>query len=177
MKRLLFLILVLSSLNCFSQINRTIWGLTLGSSTKMEVRSKLIQKDFNVYIDNDGSVFSAGQSIFFGGVEWAMVSFNFVDGILSEIIFSDPGVDSSGQRNNEKYDILKRNLNSKYMNNYNKEKSVYMHDNQTHSPFIVDYYTDKRSSIDLTIHGSMLMIRYIDNYLNKKVQMKGVDEL
>lgn len=46
---------MLASLRCTAQINSSIWGLSIGSSTKQQVRSVINQKGFSIETEPDGA--------------------------------------------------------------------------------------------------------------------------
>ena len=161
----------MGSLNCFSQINRTVWGCTLGKSTKQQVRSALVQKGYDVVVEPDGSLASSFYNVPFGGAYWSYVSFSFVNGFLSEICFLTDEVRSAVNIDNS-LDKLTSSLDSKYKrykqapSNINKKSSC---------------YTDDITFVELMILNNngkrVYTLLYTDIELSMKEDQNNVDEL
>ena len=90
MKRIISVLFVLCfSISCFAQISRTFWGLTLGTSTKQQVKNVLVQKGYKITTEPDGSYSVNPDNVSFGGGYWTYVSFGFVNGKLSTVWFQN----------------------------------------------------------------------------------------
>ena len=110
-KILLIALLLFVSFEAFSQITRTIWGVSLGNSSKQQVRNMLVNKGYYVESSRDGTLSISDDSIFFGGCVWNCVTFAFVDGKLSDVMF---------QNNDKNIDVFStyRNLDKTLSNKY-----------------------------------------------------------
>ena len=173
MKRYLIVILIqFVSIYCFSQINRTIWGVTLGQSSKQQVSTMLIRKGYTVKNEDDGSLSIKVQSVDFGGGIWSYVAFDFVGGYLSQITFQNNEYDSPININ-DTYKKVKSLLDTKYRKYYIGTPPGYI---------ITDIsdYSDGKTTIYLAIgnnKGRFVNITYRDDYLDKKRQQNAIDEL
>lgn len=173
MKKIVFVILILLvSLSCSAQINRTFLGVTLGVSTKQQVKTIMTQKGYTVTTDPDGSYSIIADNISFGGGMWTYVSFKFVNGYLSEIWF----------QNNERqsavnlkvfFDKLKMSLDKKY--------AAYYFDLPMDNVSKCAHYDDGKTAILLAVRNyhylEYISIGYEDNALSKKKLQKEEDEL
>ena len=175
MKRFLIVVLLFFiALDGFSQINRTIWGVTLGKSTKQQVRTVLIEKGYNVDIDPDGSLAVRVYNVVFGGAHWTYISFSFVNGYLSNITFQN-NEQQSPVRIENTYEKLKESLNKKYSF---YRLSLPGADDDGH---VLTCYSDGKTSLvlDLSYFRSRRYISlfYEDEELQLKKRQNAEDEL
>jgi len=114
MKRIIsFILLMHLSICCFSQISRTFWGVTLGKSTKQQVRAMLISKKYKVHSEIDGSLVVYPNNVSFGGAFWTYVGFGFVNGRLQGVLFQNNS-EQAPIDVDETYEKLLSSLNNKY---------------------------------------------------------------
>ena len=172
MKRIIFFLLVLTSLNCFSQINRTIWDLTLGKSTKQEEINVLTRRGYTVITEPDGHLASKIKNVLFGGTDWTYISFGFVYGRLSSIFFQNNELQAYGSID-KKYELLKMSLDGKY--------KKYCIDEETSLNEKMCIYYDTKTSLSLqtsTYHNiRYISLSYDDEYLEEIRRKQITDEL
>jgi len=173
MKRIICsFIILLVSLSCFSQISRTFWGVTLGISTKQQVKNVLVQKGYKITTESDGSYSVTPDNVAFGGGYWTYVNFCFVDGKLSAVWFQN-NERQSPLALNDLYDKLKLSLDKKYSSYYYGLPL----DDTTKSAD----YDDGKTTILLSVRNyhflQYLSISYEDNALRNKKDQNEVDEL
>lgn len=114
-KKLLITLLFLHLCNlAYSQITNTIWGLTLGKSTKQQVQLVLMQKGYK-FTKGTGDSYNVktAESFTFGSGSWNYANFEFVEDRLYKVHFQNNEVESPI---NVKlmYDKLKLQLDHKY---------------------------------------------------------------
>lgn len=172
-KVLLITLMFVLSLNGFSQINRTIWGCTLGISTKQQVRTVLESRGYNVLIEPDGSLAVKTNNFNFGGSFWTYVSFCFVNNLLSQVWFQN-NENQSIVKINDTYEKVKLSLDKKYRIYYFKLSDMDGYVDNSN-------YTDKRTTIHLGLF-TYNNIRYVhlsyeDDFLQEKKSQQEEDEL
>lgn len=114
MNRILaILIMTVSLMTANAQISRTFWGVTLGKSTRNEVRTMLVQKGYKIHTMPDESYAINGDNVYFGGASWTFISFSFVNGYLSQVWFQNNDIQSPIDVD-KVYDKLEKNLSDKY---------------------------------------------------------------
>ena len=172
-KIILSLLLLLSPIFCFAQINRTFWGTTLGKSSKQQVRNALVQKGFRVKTDPDESLYVNVNNVNFGGAVWTYVAFSFVNGILSQVWFQN-NENQSPIKLNDSYDKIKRNLDIKY-------KKLLLPLPSDKQIIKQCYYTDGITDILLSIrlynNLRYISLSYEDLGLHKEKSKNELDEL
>ena len=151
-KVLLLIVLSFSSIYCFAQINRVFWGVTLGRSTKQQVRNALVQKGYTVKTEPDGSLCVNVNNVNFGGAYWTYVSFSFVDDKLYQVWFQN-NEEQSPIKIDDTYDKLKTNLDKKY-------GTFVFQVQPTEGTEKVSNYTDTKTLVSLMLR-SYHHIRYI----------------
>lgn len=166
------LFIAILSISCHAQINRTFWGLTLGTSNKQQVKNVLVQKGYKITTEPDGSYSVNPDNISFGGGYWTYVCFSFVNGKLSTVWFQNNERQSPIVLN-DFYDKLKISLDNKYL--------AYLYDSQFDNVSRSADYDDGRTSILLAV-SSYSYVRYIslsytDNSLNKMKKQTEESEL
>ena len=107
------MLLLITSASCCAQINRVFWGVTLGQSTKQQVKNVLVRKGYTVKTEPDGSLCVNVNNVNFGGAYWTYVSFGFVDNKLYQVWFQN-NEEQSPVKIDDTYDKLKTNLDKKY---------------------------------------------------------------
>ena len=106
---------MLASLRCTAQINSSIWGLSIGSSTKQQVKSVINQKGFSIETEPDGAYcIKYPKGVKSGGEWWTYISFTFVNGLLCEVWFQNNEVESISDIS-ANYNRIKRSLDEKYI--------------------------------------------------------------
>ncbi len=173
MKRIISVLFVLCfSISCFAQISRTFWGLTLGTSTKQQVKNVLVQKGYKITTEPDGSYSVNPDNVSFGGGYWTYVSFGFVNGKLSTVWF---------QNNERQCPLALNDLYDKLKNSLDKKYSNYYYDLPLDNTSQNAVYDDGRTSILLGVRNYNYMryisISYEDNSLSKKKIQNAEDEL
>ena len=151
-KYCLIMLILISSTICCAQINRVFWGMTLGQSTKQQVKNVLVRKGYTVEIEPDGSLCVNVNNVNFGGAYWTYVSFSFVNDKLYQVWFQNNEKQSPGKIENT-YDKIKTSLNKKY--------SAYIYRAQlTEGIEKVSAYTDTKTYVSLMLKSYHNM-RYI----------------
>ncbi len=146
------MLILISSTICCAQINRVFWGVTLGRSTKQQVRNALVQKGYTVKTEPDGSLCVNVNNVNFGGAYWTYVSFSFVDDKLYQVWFQN-NEEQSPIKINDTYGKLKTNLDKKY-------GTFNFHVQPTEGTEKVSNYTDTKTLVSLMLR-SYHHIRYI----------------
>lgn len=85
----LSVVFVLICLLSNAQINRTIWGCTLGKSTKQQVKTQIINRGYKISEETIDMIQVSDDNAKFGGINWTLVQLSFVDGLLYRISFID----------------------------------------------------------------------------------------
>ena len=151
MKRIIISLLVcLTCLCTFSQINTTIWGVTINKSKKQQVINKLQNKGFRKIekLDFDDVLYvkdySKSGKIRFGGISWESAHFNFYKGVLYRIEFHRPIYYYDGLTNDYIRKSIQDALAQKYsvyflneVNEYNKHE-IWYYDNVLMLGFLED---------------------------------------
>lgn len=173
MKKILIIsILSFAYLVGFAQINRTIWGVTLGKSTKSNVRAVLINKGFSVHTSSKGGYSILTTGIYFGGENWSYASFDFADGLLFKVSFQNNKDDSEALPESV-YERLKIALDKKYGRYY---YNLVTRDEVT----AWSNYSDGKTNILLGLRNhntEYVNLIYYDTYLMQKTIQKENDEL
>ena len=173
---ILLFILMLASLRCTAQINSSIWGLSIGSSTKQQVRSVINQKGFSIETEPDGAYcIKYPKGVKFGGEWWTYISFTFVNGLLCEVWFQNNEVESISISDiAANYNRIKKTLDEKY-SKY-KSFSGKKDDGSVYS----DYWDETTTlSINLHIYNGVKYISlvYQNDKLNSLRQKNDKNEL
>ena len=165
---------MLASLGCTAQINSSIWGLSIGSSTKQQVRSVINQKGFSIETEPDGAYcIKYPKGVKFGGEWWTYISFTFVNGLLCEVWFQNNEVESISDIA-ANYNRIKKTLDEKY-SKY-KSFSGKKDDGSVYS----DYWDETTTlSINLHIYNGVKYISlvYQNDKLNSLRQKNDKNEL
>ena len=153
------MLLFMFSVCSFGQITRTFWGVTLGKSTKAQVRSMLIKKGLGTVTTKSNGIWivakneEQGGKFSFGGHPWNSAVFDFYNGLLYEVIFSYTIYQDLGKEKiEEEYKSLKSSLDRKY--------GIYRG--------TTNFYLDENTYINVVLESDYLMFGYVDRYLNKK---------
>ena len=144
--------LLITSTFCSAQINRVFWGVTLGQSTKQQVKNVLVRKGYTVKTEPDGSLCVNVNNASFGGAYWTYVSFSFVDDKLYQVWFQNNEKQSPVSIDNT-YDLLKSSLDKKY-------GSYIIRVQPTEGTEKVNNYADTNTLVSLMLR-SYHHIRYI----------------
>ncbi len=116
---IVILLAIFCSLFCSAQINRNIWGFTLGTSRSREFKSYATNHNMNwheiggpggsgIYeIDEDIQT-----SILFAGQEWTEAEFAFVNDMLNNVSFTRRFEDKDQLK--ETFNVLREALLAKY---------------------------------------------------------------
>lgn len=170
---LIIIILALSSQVISAQINRTFWGVTLGTSTPSQVKSMLVQKGYYVEKEPDGALCVKVNNVRFGGAVWTYISFLFVNNQLSQVWFQNNEKQSPIPIENS-YDLLKDNLDKKYSKYYLSLRLDEQDEKKS-------YYSDEKTDILLNVRKyhniRYVSLSYEDLYLNRVKANKDKDEL
>lgn len=174
MKRLLTLLLLITLfLGANAQISRSFWGVTLGRSSKQQVKTMLVQKGYRINIEPDGSYAVNANNVAFGGATWSYISFCFVGNILSEVWFQN-NEKQSPVNINHVFEKLSKSLYGKYAR---------FHLETTSDEYVekCSDFSDGRTSLSLSIQ-SYHSLRYVslsygDENLSKKKRRNEYDEL
>ena len=145
MKRIIAIIIVVFiPLAMMAQIQRSLMGCTLGSSTKSSVLSLYPNCQLGISGSDDEDAFCPGLSIHqntakgspliesyiaFAGIDWSYAYFGFYSNTLCEVVFGSYEHPSAGDWNS-----LKRTLISKY-GKYQKDHSTYQE-----GDYKIEYY-------------------------------------
>lgn len=92
-------------------------GVTLGKSTKQQVKNMLVQKGYKINTEPDGSYAIETNNLPFGGGYWTYVNFEFVNGRLVGVWFQNNERDSPVNIDNS-YEKLRNTLYDKYSQYY-----------------------------------------------------------
>lgn len=172
-KFLLLFTLILASLSCSAQINRNFFGLTLGQSTKQQVRSLFEKKGWKLEIGENGDYeVNFDRKIQFGGESWDYICFSFASGKLYSIfLYADEFSDKRSAM--QAYSRLKAKLDQKYSTLQTKS---YEKDGYTFS-----HYWDANTNVSLTeaptSYGHTVSILYYDIPLSDQKDNKALEEL
>lgn len=160
-------------ISCYSQISRTIWGMTLGKSSKQQVRTRLKNKGYIVQKEPNGSLSVKVDNINFGGAVWTYVSFSFVNGFLSQVWFQNNEIESP-IRVDDTYEKIEMSLDKKYQK-YRLNVPAY------DDGYTMSHYSDSKTNITLvlgTYHNTRYVsLSYEDDYLKEKQNQRENDEL
>ena len=148
----LLMALLITSTFCCAQINRVFWGVTLGQSTKQQVKNVLDRKGYTVKTEPDGSLCVNVNNVSFGGAYWTYVSFSFVDDKLYQVWFQNNEVQSPVKIDNT-YIKIKASLDKKYASFINRVQPA-------EGTEKVSDYTDTKTYISLRLN-TYHNIRYI----------------
>jgi hypothetical protein len=141
MKKVILSLLVCLTYFCaFSQINKTIWGVTIGKSTKNQVLTILKNQGFKNIgeLEDDGfyiTDYSGEGKIRFGGIPWESMHFCFFNGKLYRIDFYRTFNYRDGYSNSFVKNTVISALSKKYSDYYfdsteeNNRKEVWYYDN------------------------------------------------
>lgn len=171
--RKLFLTLLFVPILCFAQINKTIWGVTLGKSTKQQVKTMLVNKGYTVRVEPDGSLYVDVNNISFGGAYWTYIAFSFVDGKLYQVWF----------QNNEKQSPVKIEEAFKKTKNFLNEKYIHYSVEARPSDTIeeVSDFADGKTYVSLMInryhYQRYISLSYADLQLDNLKNKRSTDEL
>ena len=174
MKRVISLTLMLvAALTIYAQINTNIWGLTVGKSTKQQVKNVLRNKGYSVEVLYDGTIAIAPKSgVYFGGQLWERTYFAFYKNTLSQVAFQ---TDNESSFNNvySVFYVLSNKLKEKYGRYYkfSEEDKYFYFDDGNNTVSISIYNSDVSSSI---IYVSL---SYYNNILDSKRTQSETDEL
>lgn len=168
MKKIIFVVVftLVCQIVCAS-INRTIFGLTLGRSTKAEAIEVVMSKGLSIdgqLESHLGVIISASGRVEFAGYNWDNVSIVTKDNLVASIIFSKKSED--GDKIISMSQLLLDALNSKYAQYGKMEESTTAHgETYAKSSFVFreDPYTQITFEYDIDILSmSSISIMYID---------------
>ena len=175
MKRLTFLFVVCFTCLCsFSQINTTIWNVTINKSKKQQVINMLHNKGFKDIgkLDYDDVLYVYDDSMLgkirFGGISWQSAQFHFFNSILYRIEFHRPVYYNDGQTNESIRKTVKDALAQKYSLYYWDEVNEYR-DYQI-------WYNDNVLLLGFTEDDDVFTLVYCDNSTFDKMQSKNNNE-
>lgn len=146
------MVLLITSVFCCAQINRVFWGVTLGKSTKQQVKNTLVKKGYKVKTEPDGSICVNVNNVNFGGAYWTYISFSFVSDKLYQVWFQNNEIQSPVRIDNT-YAKLKSSLDKKYSAFINNVHSI-------EGTEKVSDYADTKTYVSLRL-GSYHNQRYI----------------
>lgn len=130
MKKIISLtLMIITALAINAQINTRILGVTLGQSTKQQVRSAMKQKGYRCIEFADGGLgIQPRNGLYFGGQLWEVVFFWFYNNKLSTI-----GFEFKGYNSDEYFELLKEKLYNKYSKYYTQEmeETIFFEDNKS----------------------------------------------
>ena len=142
---ILLFILMLASLRCTVQIDSSICGLSIGSSTKQQVKSVINQKGFSIETEPDGAYcIKYPKGVKSGGEWWTYISFTFVNGLLCEVWFQNNEVESISDIS-ANYNRIKRSLDEKY----SKYKS---YGGKRDDGSVYSDYWDETTTLSVSLH-------------------------
>lgn len=163
-KTILIILLLYLIFPCANaQINRNIWGLSLGESTKTQVTNVLRQKGYKYKSNPDGSISFKANNLQYGGGFWTYVNFNFFNNKLSDIAF----------QNNENACI--ENIYSMFIGIKDKLEEKY--GNYKSDGLNDIYYYDSQTFLSLQIIDGYISLIYTDLYLHNLREQKEMNEL
>ena len=177
MRHILSLALMLvTALTINAQINTHIWGLTIGKSTKQQVKNVLLQKGYRYEkVNNKTNVqaycISPKDGIYFGGSNWEYVFFNFYKNILYCIGFQNEKYNSAVDIYST-FDLLKNRLNQKY-SSYITNSDYYEIDYNDGETWIWLSIYDDDSSYD----NKFISLEYTNYKIFKIIYNEENDEL
>lgn len=118
MKKILLLAMaMLLAVAAHAQIQNQIWGLTLGKSTRQDVRNVLEEKGLTIHELDGGLGASPDEGLItFGSCTWSTAVFGFYQGQLKFVAFSRYWGESDDATNT--YYQLKDKLDAKYSSYY-----------------------------------------------------------
>lgn len=156
-------------------INKNIWGITLGKSTKQEVWDYLDSKGIGHQELENGEVTQSVNDFDFAGIYWNCVNYHFVNNIVSNITFKSRGKEEVLKdfyyylRNSmsTKYTISKR---LRYKKNDRYRPQLFIKDPSTLIKLQLYNYTDDLSEYELDF-------RYIDLNIKKKKEKQDIDAI
>lgn len=144
-------------------INKYIWGITLGKSTKQDIWNYLDSKDLWHQELKNGSITQVYKSFEFAGIFWNYVNYKFTNNKVYEITF----VCNTKGSAEEYFSILKNMLMTKYTisKGYNIECPTKL------------YIIDSNTLIELILDYSSLYLTYTDLRLAKKKYQKNINSI
>lgn len=156
-------------------INKNIWGITLGKSTKQDVWDYLDSKGLEHQELNNGEVTQALNDFEFAGIYWNCINYHFVNNIVSNITFKSRDKEEVlkdyyyNLRNSifTKYTISKQ-LKSKKDNRHRPQLSI--KDSSTLIKLKLYNYTDNLSEYELDF-------RYIDLDIKEKKEKQDIEAI
>ena len=169
MKKLILLTIALVvAVAANAQIQRTFFGLTLGQSTKQQVRTTLAKKGYKCHtMQGDDALFIQPSSLQFGGLSWDMALFRFYKGKLLSVSFSI--ADNFSGIASETYKVLKAKIDQKYSDFYFSKNEI------------ATYYLDEKTVIilqNLYLNFKLnVTISYSDKDLQDQLLKASDDEL
>lgn len=147
MKRISILLIAFTvCLIAQAQITNKIWNLTLGKSSKQQVRSAIAAHRLKIREQGVDYITCSPTKFHFGGETWDYAKFRFYKGQLYLVSFSYNAVISV----KENFDRLKKSLEEKY--------SQYLrdYDLDTYGDYFIDF-DDNKTTVSLTYnieHGN-----------------------
>ena len=172
MKKIISLTLMLIiGLTLNAQINTNIWGLTLGKSTKQQVKSVLKKKGYQCVVTPQGNYSINLNNTKFGGGYWSYAEFSFHKNILYNIGFLNDANRSVIDVDNM-YEKVKQNLMIKY-------GEYYYSGYEGATPQSIAFF-DKKTWIFLDLENSYpyrLVITYLNNKIGTIINDSELDEL
>lgn len=152
-------------------INKNIWGITLGKSTKQDVWNYLDSKGLWHDELNNGETTQAINDFEFAGIYWNCINYHFVDNIVSNITFV-----SRGRYNviEDYYYTLRNSISTKYT--ISKQLKSEENGKQIHQFSIKD--DSILIKLELCSVGSSkydLNFSYIDLNIKKKKEKQDID--
>lgn len=165
-KYIVTLLLLIFAVVCAdAQINRNIMGVTIGKSTRQQVKTIITKKKYTIVENYDDIIIVKSYSgILFGGAKWGIIRFEFYKGKLYNLSFI-----------NKKDELCLSCLITKLDKKYSQFKTTkdvegYWGD--------VCYYKDSRTMISIgTTYKGVSMLRYTDRFLLKLKNQAETDEL
>ena len=151
-------------------INKNIFGITLGKSTKQDVWNYLDSKELWHQELENGEVTQALDNFEFAGIYWNCINYHFVDNIVSCIDFK-----TREENLNDAYYKLRNTLSSKYTMSKQQKSSkddsyrpqFFIQDSTTLLKLKLYNYTDNLSKYELDF-------RYIDLDIKKKKEKQDI---
>lgn len=144
-------------------INKHIWGITLGKSTKQDIWNYLDSKELWHQELNNGEVTQVYKNFEFAGVHWNYVNYHFVNNKVYKITF----ICSVKGSAKEYFDIIKEMLIAKYT--LSKKNN-----NESPSNF---YIKDSNTLIELELDFHNLYFKYIDLKNKKEKYQKDINSI
>ena len=147
-----------------AQINTSIWGVTLGKSTKEHVKRVIKKKGYKNYDGHDNCfVVLPSSGLDYAGTHWAGVSFDFYNNTLFRIMFIN--MDESYSVYERDFGNLSSMLDKKYHKYYDfsTDRSI--------------YFDDGKTLVSLMLRDGGLALFYTNNRLNALKEKAEDDEL